>query len=296
MKRFTSGLIVLDTIDIICISFSAGSGIACLVKIYRKHKRSKGPDPIIKELKEKSPITMVSKEGKPLKLPLVRGGDEIKGFSLLIKNEKFAKIVRALLDARRKHRQLRLLRQFLLILNTLLTSSLGLRFAAGGSLNYTQIILIAFPSTVGGLLIGLASSYPVLSVLVPLAILSGRGIEDIPDPYQKCKVICEAAEAYHNKQMMQEMANLNLLVEDAATALQLPIDKVPLLCVEEKLSLLQRYKLKALIRSAEARKRVQYFSEFIKKFPECDADPEAVYEEIVNSKDKIHSVTERLRK
>jgi hypothetical protein len=54
-----------------------------------------------------------------------------------------------------------------------------------------------------------------------------------------------------------------------------------LLCVEEKLSLLERYKLREVIKSAKARKRVQHFSEFIKKFPECDADPEAVYEEIV---------------
>jgi len=63
-------------------------------------------------------------------------------------------------------------------------------------------------------------------------------------------------------------------------------DKVHLLCVEEKLSLLQRYKLRQLIKSEKARKRVQDFSEFIKKFPECDADPEAVYEQIV---EKIYS-------
>jgi hypothetical protein len=76
------------------------------------------------------------------------------------------------------------------------------------------------------------------------------------------------------------MENFNSLVEDASTALQLPLDKVPLLCVEEKLSLLQRYKLKEVIKSAKAQKRVQHFSEFIKKFPECDADPEAVKEKI----------------
>lgn len=54
-----------------------------------------------------------------------------------------------------------------------------------------------------------------------------------------------------------------------------------LLCLEDKLLLLQRYKLIELTRSDKARKRVQYFSEFIKKFPECDADPRAVYEQIV---------------
>jgi len=78
------------------------------------------------------------------------------------------------------------------------------------------------------------------------------------------------------------MQNLNSLVEDTATALQLPLDKVPLVgCVEEKLSLVQRFKLRQLIESDKARKRVQHFNEFMKKFPECDPDPEAVYEEIV---------------
>lgn len=84
-----------------------------------------------------------------------------------------------------------------------------------------------------------------------------------------------------------KMENLNSLVEEAAAALQLPLDKVPLLCVEEKLSLLQGYKLKALIKSAKAKKRVQHFSEFIKKFPECDADPETVFQEIMETGKRI---------
>ena len=193
MKRLHTGLIVLDTIDIICISFSAGSGIAYLVKIYRKYKRNRGEDPIITELKEKSPITMFSKEGKPLKLPLVRGGDRIKGVSLSIKNKKLRNIVRAIVTAKRKQKQLRLLRQFFVIFNVLLTSGFGLRFAVDGSLDYTQFILIAFPSTVGGFLMGLASAYPIFSILVPLAILYGRGIEDIPDPYEKCRLLCKTA-------------------------------------------------------------------------------------------------------
>ena len=80
---------------------------------------------------------------------------------------------------------------------------------------------------------------------------------------------------------MLEMENFRSLVEDASDALQLPLDQVSLLCVEEKLSLLERFKLKEVIKSAKARKRVQHFSDFIKKFPECNSDPEAVYEEIV---------------
>jgi hypothetical protein len=85
MKRLHTGLIVFDAVDVICISFSAGSGIAFLV---RRYKRRKGEDPIVLELKQKSPLRMFSKNGKPLKLPLVRGGDNIKGVSLLIKNKR----------------------------------------------------------------------------------------------------------------------------------------------------------------------------------------------------------------
>jgi len=277
MRRLHTGVIIFDRMDIICISFSVGSGLSYLIKKY-KGKRSEDEDPIVAELKAKSPIIMFSKDRKPLKLPLVRGGEKLKGFSLLIKNKKLAILVRAIVTAKRK--QLRLLSLFFATFNALLTSSLGLSFAIGGSLDYTQFILIAFPSTVGGFLMGLAIPNPLTSVLLPLAILYGRGIEDIPDPYEKCKAVCKVAEEFHNKQLAMEMKHLNSLVEDTSTALQLPLDKVHLICVEEKLSLMQRYKLKELIRSKKARKRVQHFNEFIKKFPECDANPKAVYEQI----------------
>jgi hypothetical protein len=54
MKRFYTGLIILDTIDIICISFSTGSGIALLIRKYRKYKGRRAEDPIVVELKKKS--------------------------------------------------------------------------------------------------------------------------------------------------------------------------------------------------------------------------------------------------
>ena len=96
---------------------------------------------------------------------------------------------------------------------------------------------------------GMITANPLASVLLPLAILYGRGIEDVPDPYERCKAFCKAAEEFHNKQLTIEMKELNSLVEDASNALGLPLEKVPLLCVEEKLSLLQRYKLRQLIES-----------------------------------------------
>jgi hypothetical protein len=277
MKKCHTGLIILDTIDLICISVSASSGIAILIRTYIKYKGRIVEDPIVNELKGKSLLKMYSESGKPLKLPSLRGGEDKKGFSLLIKNKRLAILVRAIVNARIKRKQLRLLRLCFIALNTLLTTNVGLRFAIGGSLDYTQIILIAFPSTVGGLMVGLAIANPLAIVLLPLAILYGRGIEDIPDPYEKCKAVCKVAEEFHNKQLTIQMEKLNPLVENTSTA----FDRVHLLCVEEKLSLSQRYKLRELIKSEKARKRVQHFSKFIKKFPECDTDPKAVYEQIV---------------
>ena len=285
MKRLHTGIIVLDRIDIFCISFSAGSIIAYGFKRYRNYRKMKitGKDPIVDELKRKSPINIFSEKGKPLKLPLMRGGDRIRGVSLVIRNKKLAQILLAIIHARKNQKKLRLLQDLLFILNGLLTTSTGLRIAAGGSLSYVQIIIIAFPSTIGGFLMGTILAYPLASAVLPIAILFGRSIEDIADPSEKCRIICKAAEEYHNKQIMLEMENLKSLAEEAADAIQLPIDKVPLLCAEQPLSLLERYKLKEVIKNKKTRKRVQHFSEFIKKFPECDANPDAIYPEILEN-------------
>ena len=288
MRRLHTGIIVLDRIDIFCISFSAGSIIAYGFKRYRNYRKMKitGKDPIVDELKRKSPINIFSEKGKPLKLPLMRGGDRIRGISVVIKNKKIAKILMAIIYAKSSQKKLKFLQNFLIIMNGILTTSTGFRIATGGSLSYVQIILIAFPSTIGGFLLGTILDHPAAAFL-PIAILLGRGIEDVPDPYEKCRLLCKVAEEYHNKQLMLEMENFRSLVEDASDALQLPLDQVSLLCVEEKLSLLERFKLKEVIKSAKARKRVQHFSDFIKKFSECDADPETVFQEIMETGQRI---------
>lgn len=278
MKRLHTGLLILDRIDILCIGFTIGTGIGYLTKKYRKYKNKNNEDPIIVELKEKSPIITFSKDHKPLKLPMIRGG---KLVSLVIKNEKLATLIYLIVSSKRKQKQLRRLRILFAILNACLTSSVGLRFAVGGSIPYTQFILIAFPSTVAGFLLEFALATPLPGLLLPLAILCGRGIETIPNPYERCEFLCKFAQEFHNKQLTLEMKEFNSLVKDASTALNLPLDKVPLLCVEEKHSLLQRYKLRQILSSAKGRKRVQHFNEFIRKFTECDAKPEVVYEQVV---------------
>ena len=45
MKRLHTGLILLDTVDIICISVSVGSGIAVLIRTYIKYKGRRVEDP-----------------------------------------------------------------------------------------------------------------------------------------------------------------------------------------------------------------------------------------------------------
>jgi hypothetical protein len=281
MKKLHTGLIVFDVIDIIVISFSIGSSLAFLIKKYKEHEgEGEGEDLLVAELKKKSPLIIFSENDKPLKLPLVRGGDELEGFSLFIKSKKLANLITAIISSKKKQQQLRFLRIFFFTLNKLLTNGFSLRFALGGSLNYTQFILISCPSTLTGLIIGLVIANPLTSILLPLTMLYIRGIEDIPDPYQNCKAICKIAEEFHNKQLMIEMKELNSLVEGTSTALQGPVDKVHLLCAEEKLSLIQRYKLKEVIRNKKTRKSVQHFSEFIKKFPECDPDLKVVNEQI----------------
>ena len=279
MKRLHTGVLVFDIIDIICISFSFGSLVAYL---NRKRQERKKIDPIVSELKrECALVRAVNVDGtpmKPIKPTMIRGGAEIpvNGRSLTIKSKKLAKLVAVILRLNRKYKTMKLLQIFFLALNASLTNTLGLRFAVGGSLDYTQFILIAFPATVGGFLMGQVIANPLASVFLPLAIVYGRGIEDIPDPSEKCKLLCKYAEQYHNKELMIEMKNLRSAIEDASLDLKLPLE-----CVEEKLSLLERFKLRQLIESEKAKDRVQHFSKFIKNFPECNADPEAVYEQVV---------------
>ena len=185
MKRLYTGLIILDRIDIICISFSAGSIMAYGVKRYRNYRKSKikGEDPIVNELKRKSPIRMFSKKGKPLKLPLMKGYDRIRGYSLVLENKKLAQILEAIIYAKKKQKMLIVLQDVLFILNTLLTSTTGFRIATGGSLDYTQILLIAFPSTIACFLMATMYTHPLVISILPMAILFGRGIEGITHPF-----------------------------------------------------------------------------------------------------------------
>ena len=288
-----TGIIILDTIDIICISFSVGSTAAYVFKRYQKYRKIKmiDQDPIVAELKKKSPIVVYSESGKPLRLPLkikpggdlelIRDGDQTgiyRYYQKIIRNKKLSEILRAIVKAKKYQKNLRLLQDFFMTLNTILTTRVGLHVMTGGGYDYVHIIIIALPSTIAGFLTSMKLPHPLISVLVPILIVYGRDIKDIPDPLQRCRDICKAAEEYHNEQVKIEMKKFGSLVEETAEALQLPIDKVPLICSEEKHSLIQRFKLKSTIKSKKIKRRIQHFSEFIKQFPECNDDTETLYE------------------
>lgn len=222
-----------------------------------------------------------------MNLPLIRGGNNVQLVSLVIKHKRLLALLKTIINARRMQRQLRLLRLLFIILNASLTYSVGLRVAIGGSVDYAQFILIAVPGTIGGFIMEHVPVNPLAIVFLPLAILFGRGIEDILAPSEKCKNLCKFTEKFHNKQLAIEMKELGSFVdvEGTPTALQFPLDKIPsglpLVCVQDKLSLLQRYKLRSFIEGKRIQKCAQHFSEFIKKFPECEAAPEDVYKQVV---------------
>lgn len=284
MKRLHTGIIVLDALDIICLSFIAGGGLVSLAAKYKDQKREKiGEDPIIRELKAKSPVIAVSIDGKPLEVPMVRGGSEddyrLKVFSILIKNKKLAALLKAVGHIRHKQKQARLLQIACCIFNNLLSDGPGIRIAMGGALGYTQVIILIIPSMFAGFLVQQVIPF---GVMLPIGIMYYRGIDEISNPLLRCKIFCEHAEEWHNQELFSiKMQKINSLVQSASDELRLPLDKVSLVCVEEKLSLLQRYKLRQVINDVQTRKRVQHFNEFIKKFGECDPDPLDVYNEIV---------------
>lgn len=148
MKRLHTVCILVDRVDIFFISFSVEFTIVYGFKKYRNSKKIKMTveDPIVSELKRKSPIQIFSIKGKPLKLPLIRGGDKIQELSLMIRSRKLTKILWAISNARQSQRKA-ILRCFSFSQCTIiLVASTGFHIATG-SFNYTQIILIAFSIT-----------------------------------------------------------------------------------------------------------------------------------------------------
>ena len=273
MKRNLSGFYILDSIDFCLLAFSFGGTISYLLQ-----KKSR-EDPLIKELKDISRIL----ETKPLVQPfrpdgsmitgkLLGGRDEaVKGIflvSLLIKNPKFVGLITKILKLYQKQKKMRF---FFALVNAMIASSVGIKFAAGGSAGYLQILLIVLPSSISGFLLANISQNPLSTIFLPLLFFLGRDVETIIDPELKCRILCKFSEVYHNRQILAEMQKITPLLQEIHE---------PLICVEQKLSLIERYKLRQLTKNTLAKNRIKHFSEFIKKFPDCVPDLENLYQEI----------------
>jgi hypothetical protein len=272
MRRTYSGIILLDNIDIACIAFSMGCTLAYFYKKY--NQKTKHIDPIIQELKETTKVVAVCIDGTPFKVPVCRGGDEIRGISLIIRNKKLSALVLKIVAARKNYRLIRFLQMYFAILNSILTNTLGIRVCLGGSMNYFQVVIIALPVTLTGFMISQIIN-PLTCLVLPLSILYGRGIEQMSDPFEECRMLCKAVSELHNKQLAIEMR------KTTSNFIKLPVDEGPLLCVENKLSLSERFVLRSLVKNEKIERRIQHFSDFIKKFPKCDVDPQDVYDHII---------------
>jgi hypothetical protein len=273
MKRTLKGLYVLDSIDVFLLAFSFGGTISYFLK--RKNR----PDPLIKELKDISRIRENKRLVQPFKPDgsmmngkLLGGREEgIKGIflvSILIKNPKFVALITKILKLYQRQKKMRF---FFALFNALIASSVGIKFAAGGGSGYLQILLIVLPSSISGFLLANLSQNPLSTIFLPLLFFLGRDIETIVDPELKCRILCKFSEVYHNKQILAEMKNITPLLQEI---------QEPLVCVEQRLSLIERYKLRQLTKNTLAKNRIKHFSEFIKKFPDCVPDLENLYQEI----------------
>ena len=289
MRRYrATGSLELDILDVILLAWVAGGTLSFLSRQIKNRKfRRQKRDSLAIDLERQSRSLMITEQGKAIPVATISkisgGAEANKGASLfqaMVKNRRFARFLRLLLVAKEKERQFKLLRIFFFTFNSILTTG-GIRVAVGGNLDLVQLILIIFPSSLAGFILERLIENPVVTVMLPITALYARGIEDIDDTSEKCRQICQAAEKIHNKRMLMEMKEIVAPDETQAMPFSVPSESAAIECVESKLSLTQRYRLKQLLKGEKTRRQVQHFSEFIKKFPECDPNEELVSQEIM---------------
>ena len=288
IKIYPNGLVCLDLYDFVLVTFCVGNTIGYVVR-RKMAKRSETivQDPIINELKSRSPRLLRSENGMMIKLPLngARGGNKRSAtmlFSLIIRSPKFAAFLRLLLEAKRKQRQLLFLRIMFTALNKFITNNAGIYIhISNASYDYVKLIMIGVSSTTTGVMLGLFLQNSIALSGFSLLALYMRDIEYVE--YDNCALLCKAVQTYHNTGILQEMRSTIQITKDELLELEPP---VYLSCFEEKTSLIQRYKLRELLDSKSGKRRIQHFSEFIKRFPECQPDTEALYKDIIETQIK----------
>jgi hypothetical protein len=288
MKRYPNGSIILDVYDIVLWSFAAGSTLGIAIKWYRRKTSKDSPDPIINELKTTSSRMALTENNQFIKLNFItlsRGGEDYRRIvmlaNLILKNKRLAKFIRSIVQLQRHRNQLRLLAIFFGTVNRIVTNNFGFYIHAATYVDYTQFMLLAVGSGSTGLILALFLKHSAMLTILSYVSIYVRGIQDIlPEESNFCKTLCLVAEQVHNQKIKLEMTELIPIIKPEIVELEVPV----YVCLEEKLSLVQRYRLQKITGTRKGDKQVQYFNEFIKKFTACDPDQEAIYENIKQGK------------
>lgn len=285
MRRLLSGPIILDVLDLVCIFVPLGAVLGLSYRTYRTFESSRShklKDPLISQLKRESlvfPIPLSEYDKAYLASQIHRGGNEevAKTFIKLIKSKRLAMFIKYVILSREYKKRLKMIRLFLLTFESILNYG-GATFAVMISMSETRVIAFVVPSSILGFIFGLTAS-PLLTIIlpifVPILILYNKDIP-VEAAREKCITICEVFQEAGNREILIEMKKVNPAINQSP-------DPGPLFCKEEKISLYRRYQLRTHSESLKNKNRIQRFDEFIKRFPECDVDPEEVYEQVVEN-------------
>ena len=198
-----------------------------------------------------------------------RGGEllpaGLKMIIILIKNRQFGKLIVYLLRVTKRLRQLKQVKAALICLNILLFKKLGFAFAAGGSITHLEIfIFVSTSSTAGALLALLTAPSGYLFLLVPVLTLIGRYEFVSAETLNRCRLLCEAAREYHNKQLKLEMGEFPKTMETSPDFKQGPFE-----CTSNG-TLYERY----LENQEYMKGQIGNFEKIKQRFPECNNETE----------------------
>ena len=232
MKIYPNGLIILDATDIICLGLILVYSTGTIIKLLKIYYASKNEDPLVSDLKRLSPVKEIKKEkNKPLKVPICyfprsdQLPPDLKGISIFIRNKQLGKLVVILLKVTKKVRQLKKVKTALILLNVLLFKKLGIAFAAGESITHIHILLfVTTSSTAGALLALLLTTGGFIFVLGPLLTLISRHEFVSAETINRCRLLCEVVQEYHNKKLGIEMESF---VQEMETSVSVNSDRGP---------------------------------------------------------------------
>ena len=294
MYKLPGSRYLLDSCDVCLLGFSGGILLSYLYKKYKvyivyKNKNENSKDYrsinlIVEELRKKSPIQVRTTRDNWIKMPMVRGGVDpkfpefVEAFSVIIKSEKISNLILSLAQEKINRRDLRIMRAVISVLGRVLSNG-SVHASIGVFDGSFQVLVIAISSSTAGLIIGLLTENPLSIIGIPLTILLTREIEEVDYDTEECQLFCEASEQYLNKKIKIKMDKVVNHIRPESVPLD--SESIPkfLECTEDKLSLSTRYKLKESIKTPYNRKSIEYFSNFIKKFQQCDPEYKTNYDQ-----------------